>query len=237
MKYFLVAAAVLLGFLPVYAAETMVSQVSPTRIYLPGDVIHLVVAAPVDTVDLLAQMPDGSRIPLGFERRSHIWHGYWEVPYSFKKGDYHAKLIATDVEGKIFEGQTKDFYIGEPSLVTMIGKTTGEVARPQPPEQPTVSRPARVTKEISRPVAARKPKVKAKAKPELSFKFKKIAAKPLKVERPKGKKAELLAALRYYLGRSDYQKARQKIEALIEADPGNAGYKKMRQRLQVLIAP
>lgn len=93
--------------------------------YLPGDLVHIVVGAPADVVEITAVMPDEQKLKLDFERRTHVWHGYWEIPYGFKKGTYSATLTAVDVEGKSFTGKTVYFYVGEPALVTLIGLGTG----------------------------------------------------------------------------------------------------------------
>lgn len=126
------------------------------REYLPGDIVHIVIEAPLDTSQVKAVMPDGDEITLNYDGRSNLWHGYWEVPSSFKKGIYQANLRATDVEGGHFEGISTAFYIGEPVLALMMRITaTSEAPAGRLSEKERIARQravesARLAKEETR---------------------------------------------------------------------------------------
>jgi hypothetical protein len=94
------------------------------RTYLPGDFVHVVVQAPVDTSQITATMPDDSVINLIQDRRSRVWRGIWQVPIDFKKGTYSANLSAVDVQGNMFTGQSDSFSVGELSLITLVGTSS-----------------------------------------------------------------------------------------------------------------
>lgn len=96
------------------------------RNYLPGDFVHVIVDAPVDTSQITATMPDGSIISLMQDRRSNVWRGVWQVPVDFSKGLYSAKLSAVDVSGNIFEGMTDVFNVGVLAITTLTVKSTAE---------------------------------------------------------------------------------------------------------------
>jgi len=96
------------------------------KIYLPGDIVQIIVNAPPDTMHIIAAMPDGAEIKLNKERRSGLWRGYWEVPMKMRKGTYSAKLNAADVEGKAYVGETAPFMIVEPTLVTLINMVSSK---------------------------------------------------------------------------------------------------------------
>ncbi|MDD4178675.1 MAG: hypothetical protein PHH14_01315 [Candidatus Margulisbacteria bacterium] len=216
-----------------------------TRTYLPGDVVHLVVGAPSNVVEMTATLPDGSRIVFDFERRAHIWHGYWEVPYGFKKGLYHANLIATDVEGKIFEGMTTSFYIGEPTLVTLIGLKQEKVSRQgetetlakqlvgvKPIEQEISEEmeenpPAEELPAIKKQPAAQPAKPAVRPKPRLK-------PRPLKANTSLIK-AQLITAARSSLAEQDYYKTKLTLKAMLTIDPNNDEVKTMIGRIDTII--
>jgi CheY-like chemotaxis protein len=104
------------------------------RTYLPGDFVHVVVEAPVDTSQITAIMPDGAPVTLIQERRTNVWRGIWQVPVDFKKGSYSASLTAVDVQGNVFTGQTDSFTVGELALITLVGKPSPEAAAAAPPK-------------------------------------------------------------------------------------------------------
>jgi len=106
------------------------------RTYLPGDFVHVVVEAPVDTSQITAIMPDGTPVTLIQERRTNVWRGIWQVPVDFKKGSYSASLTAVDVQGNVFTGQTDTFDVGELALVTLVGKPSPEAAAAAQPKPP-----------------------------------------------------------------------------------------------------
>ena len=107
------------------------------RTYLPGDFVHLVVQAPVDTSQITATMPDDTVVNMIQDRRTNIWRGIWQVPDNFGKGTYSATLTAVDVQGNVFTGQTDSFDVGELKLITLIGKAT-----PEAPPAPVIEPPA-----------------------------------------------------------------------------------------------
>jgi hypothetical protein len=250
------------------------------REYLPGDIVHILIEAPIDTTKIGAVMPDGSEIQLGFDARSSLWHGYWEIPPGFKKGLYRAKLFATDVAGFSFEGKTSTFRISEPilALMTRIGSVeNGETAPPTYPRRavveaapevtqavvPAVSRPARrdlvpevkpeakpVLKPVSQPVVEQEvepefePEIIPKEEPAVKRPVKRVAQK---VVRPKkmisvvtkgdaaSDKAQLVAAVRSSMSRSEYEKARNQLKALLKTDPDNKEMKTILNRLEVVV--
>ena len=103
--------------------------------YLPGDFVHVVVEAPLDTAQISAVMPDGKSIELVQERGTNVWHGLWQVPVNFKKGTYTSELRAVDLEGELFSGRTGTFVVGEIALITLARKGTPEA----PVEKPLAS--------------------------------------------------------------------------------------------------
>ncbi|MFA6170722.1 MAG: hypothetical protein WCV63_10640 [Negativicutes bacterium] len=243
----------LLGLLiisPAFSADNfnLPQSSARPRTYLPGDLVHLVVGAPANVVKVTALMPDGETLTLDFERRTHIWHGLWEVPYGFKKGGYSAGLTATDVEGKTFEGQTNSFFIGEPALVTLIGLeiTRESVVRPPAPpvttlqELPTV-RPERT---VQKPPAAAKIKpAKAKApQPKRQIKARKPAAPAIRPKPPALKKEDLLklklklfTMARVHLTTQQYEKAKGDLRELLRLDPKNREIKAMLDRVEKVL--
>jgi len=120
--------------LQVFSVQAPISSITNARTYLPGDIVHVIVDAPVDTVQITSTMPDGTIISLIQGRSTNIWRGIWQVPVDFKAGTYWAKLTAVDVKGDTFDGQTDPFTIGELAMITLVGKT------PAPPaEKPPLS--------------------------------------------------------------------------------------------------
>lgn len=122
---------ILLLLIPSFAGAAPTALTNPAvnaQTYLPGDFVHVVVEAPVDTSQITAIMPDGTPVALIQERRTNIWRGIWQVPVDFKKGTYSANLTAVDVQGNVFTGQTDSFYVGELALVTLVSKPTAEAA-------------------------------------------------------------------------------------------------------------
>jgi len=138
------------------------------RQYMPGDIVHIIVEAPYDTKEITAVMPDEQRALLSFDSRHNVWHGYWEVPHGYKKGVYTAKLLAVDVEGRLFEGQSAQFVVSEPAMTLMVQMSpqknggvsqkplplptplppTLPISQPQAQEPVEEGAPQRVTKEI-----------------------------------------------------------------------------------------
>lgn len=130
-KLFAGLSIILFFFIPALAGAAPSVLNNPTvsaRSYLPGDFVHVVVEAPVDTAQITATMPDGTTASLIQDRRTNVWRGIWQVPVDFKKGTYSASLTAVDVQGNVFNGQTDSFDIGELALITLVGKPTSEVA-------------------------------------------------------------------------------------------------------------
>ncbi|MBN3032613.1 MAG: hypothetical protein JW873_00775 [Candidatus Saganbacteria bacterium] len=233
------------------------------REYLPGDIVHILIDAPIDTASITAVMPDGSSVQLGYDARSNLWHGYWEIPPGFKKGQYRARLIASDVAGNTFEGKSSAFLIAEPVLALMTRIFTGEaplpLARRAPgkleaaPELtaeavPAARLPVRETKPLAQPAAE---EVEAPARPVV--KKVKPAAKPAArapARKPEPRKqivsvvtkadsslnkAELAMAVRSAMSRAEYEKARSQLQALLRIDPNNREAKTILNRLEVVI--
>jgi len=146
-----------------------------TREYMPGDIVHIIVEAPFDTQQVSAVMPDEQRIDLSYDGRRAVWHGYWEVPYGFKKGVYTAVLLAVDVAGKTFEGRSSQLIVGEPTMALLVQLSPKQAAAsrslssrtvpsprsdipaptttlpPPRPASPVPSVPERVTKPVPAP--------------------------------------------------------------------------------------
>lgn len=244
----------ILMYTPAAAQQSVGSVSAPaetTKMYLPGDLVHLVVGAPANIVEVVAQMPDGSRFQLDFERRTHIWHGLWEVPYGFKKGVYSADLIATDVEGRQLEGKTTPFYIGEPALITLIGvgELTKESGRGKPVAgpPPTTQRSARVEGKpavappptVQKPVPLERKRAAATAQPRP--KPKKIknlsraeAARLLAKQKEDNLNLtlKLLTLARIHLTTQQYEKAKADLHQLLKINPNNPEVKVMLVRVE-----
>lgn len=129
---FRLAVIIFLSLAPVLAQPSLTNPATDTRIYLPGDFVHVVVSAPADTSQITAIMPDGTPVTLIQERRTNVWRGVWQVPLDYKKGTYSASLTAVDVQGNVFTGETDTFTIGELSLITLVGKPSREAAAKAP---------------------------------------------------------------------------------------------------------
>jgi CheY-like chemotaxis protein len=161
---------------------------SPTvnaRTYLPGDFVHVIVEAPLDTAQITAIMPDATLITLIQQRSSRVWRGIWQVPVDFKKGTYSASLTAVDVQGNVFTGQTDSFNVGELQLISLVGKPTKEAA-PTIPLQETIKSTA---------PAAVVEKAKAEGNEELLNKILKIVTETTAVataELPPNEKVKLI---------------------------------------------
>jgi len=180
--------------------------------YFPGDVVHIVVDAPPDVIRVTALMPDGEQLNMSFSRRAGVWHNYWEVPPGFKKGGYTAKLRAVDVEGRVFEGDSELFYVGEPTLPMIM--------QIMPTKEARALRPPAVKK-----AAAKKKKVAKKPKPK---KEKKVAVKPKLAE---ADRIRLIVESREHLFREEYGKLKGKLDTLLRIDPDNDEIRSMRKRI------
>jgi hypothetical protein len=225
---------VLLIVPPVHADEPLSFTGSGTpKAYLPGDVVHVVVASPPDTVKVVTVMPDSKRLELDFERRTYSWHAYWEVPFGFKKGTYNAKIMATDVEGRMFEGVTGNFYIGEPALVTMIGRqVSAETGGNGEKElikkmQAEIAYLYQAMKE--RPAATELTKVMTKTVPRPT-----AAARRSKVNLS-ARKAALVARAKAYLDRGDYERAQTQLTAAARLDPNDRPLGAFLGRLRAIV--
>jgi len=215
-----------------------------SKMYYPGDIVHIVVGAPSNVVEVVAILPDGERLKMDFDRRNHTWHGYWEVPFSFKKGSYRANLMATDVEGKNFEGMTNIFFIGEPSLITMIGlESSGKPGNQSAVEDQTVAvepitesaqpfirtaSPAPVKKYVppgSKKPIRPKPAAKAKKRPKTS-----AAAADNSLL-----KARLITNARSFIADQDYRQAQASLKALLVIEPKNPEVMAVLKRLDAVV--
>lgn len=251
----------LLFLMPVMAAaqNNQIKQVDlGLRQYLPGDIVHLVIEAPEDTNRIKVIMPDYNELDLIYEPRSKLWHGYWEVSMGLKKGVYQAKLIAGDVAGESFQGKSSPFYIAEPVMALMMRiSPSREVAEEKLTESERIAREraigaARIALEEERkaelrgepppkrlqpapPAVAVKPPVKKKIP---AVKPRRVKKKPVRVSRPKKDinvtKASLIIAARSYLNKSQYNKAKAKLKALLKIEPDNRDIKTLVNRLEVI---
>jgi hypothetical protein len=222
--------------------------------YLPGDLVHMVIGAPADVVAVTAVMPDGQKVKLDFERRTHIWHGYWEVPYGFKKGTYYATLTARDVEGKSFVGKTLYFYVGEPALVTLIGLESGSQADGSREDAVRrLAREARIStleaaaeaerisqvsrapeiKEVKPPAKRTVTPVERTVKPPVKRTVKPPAK--LLLADMEMQKVKLLTGARADMLKKEYERAARQLQALVEIEPDDIAFRKMLDRLQAVI--
>jgi hypothetical protein len=103
-------------------AKPTYEPVREIRRYFPGDYVHILVSAPLDTAKITGIMPNGDTIELVHDRRANVWTGLWQVPIGFKSGSYSAELQASDIEGNKYTGLTSPFIVGELTLITMIKK-------------------------------------------------------------------------------------------------------------------
>lgn len=203
------------------------------KMYLPGDIVHLVVGAPPDTVQIIAEVPDGTRINMDFERRTYSWYAHWEIPYGFKKGSYHAKLIATDVTGTVFTGDTNTFYVGEPALVTLIRLGETKEAKPERPlareKVELKAKPEPVKKAAPPPAKKKKPVYR----PPLKAKLKKET--PATKEDKNLARMRLLMTARENIDKRQYKEAKGQLKALLSIDPKNNEIRSMLYRIDVVI--
>jgi hypothetical protein len=110
------------------------------RRYFPGDYVHILVSAPLDTAKITGVMPNGDTIELVHDRRAKVWSGLWQVPIGFKAGSYNAELQASDIEGNKYSGLTSPFIVGELTMITMIQKPVTPEAETSVRQQQRMSR-------------------------------------------------------------------------------------------------
>jgi hypothetical protein len=212
-----------------------------TKQYLPGDFVHIIVDAPVDTASITSILPNGEQVELAHDRRANIWHGLWQVPIGFKPGTYTAGLQARDIEGNMFEGETSPFIIGELSLITMIKISASTEARARTENREQTSRRLEVetAKLAVQPKPAPPPK---KKRPSLARKPRPAPRKKMVLVEVLGKnkelnlkKAKLLTTTRYYMEKMDFDTVRSLLKSLVAIDPANKEYQKMLRRVEVVI--
>lgn len=119
---------------PAYQSEREI------RRYFPGDYVHILVSAPLDTAKITGVMPNGDMIELVHDRRAKVWSGLWQVPIGFKAGSYTAELQASDIEGNKYTGETSPFIVGELTMITMIEKPVSPEAETSSEQQQRMSR-------------------------------------------------------------------------------------------------
>jgi len=195
-----------------------------SRQYFPGDFVHLIVEAPVDTSQISATMPDSTLVKMVHERATNVWHGLWQVPIGFKSGSYYAKLSAVDLEGNDFEGQSSSFTVGEIAMVMLVGKVAAtKEAVPVITPAPVSEKPARMA---IRPMVAKK-RVTAVA----------VRPKPkVKTAASEGVfKARFATVARFYLEKMDYKKVKAQLQAMLKIDPQNKDMRNMLSRVDKLI--
>lgn len=258
-RFLLCSVIMILLCAPAFADKSLTAQpeVDP-KVYLPGDVVHIIVGAPPDTVRVIAEMPDGDQVALGYEKRNFIWKGHWEVPMLTKKGTYRAKLTAVDVEGKTFSGDTAPFIVGEPTLVTLIEmvevkegkkKVAETKQKTRSPEENTQEEPTEevikeemvkeapalkmAVAEVERPVY--KPAKKVRPPAVHPAKRKKPAVKKKQKETASDQKAKYIIAARYYMTKQDFAEAKAQLASLYKMDPGNNEVKRLLNRVNTVI--
>jgi hypothetical protein len=234
------------------------------REYLPGDIVHVIVEAPLDTNNIYAQMPDGQRVDLNLDQRTNVWNGYWQVPEGFAAGTYEAQLFARDFERKTFKGQTSPFLIGQPEMSLLVRfKTSEEVARSE-------LQAKRLAAEAD--ILAREAEEKAQQVQELLGKGKRQRPVPVEtVEKPKTTVSKpvaryysrpttararvkprkmttivqkedkittqirLMSSARDLLAKQQYAKAKAQLQSLLVIDPKNSGVKIIVRRLDTIV--
>ena len=238
-------AAVILQPLFSFAQDTSNSYMAdkPGQVYYPGDVVHVVVEAPIDTDNVTAIMPDGQELIMVYDRRNKIWHNYWQVPMYFKRGTYVAKLTATDVEGKTFKGETSSIVVAEPTMPVVMQFASS----PEAPAIPATPAPI-VQKPVAPPAVAPAPThpavkqavvtVKPKAKPVKTVK-KRAKSRVKPTAAPKEDinilRMRYITSARNYLSKQDYENAKAQLVALLKIDPENTEVKLMLDRISAVI--
>lgn len=225
---------------------------------MPGDIVHIIVEAPFDTQQVSAVMPDEQKIDLTYDGRRTVWHGYWEVPYGFKKGVYTAVLLAVDVEGKTFQGQSSQFIIGEPTMALLV--QLASKAGPPLPRLPASNAvpsfvPERITKPLPLPSAVSAPAITQHKKENPPAKksnkkmmvkksrkywtagYKKPAIRPAAKKQLNGdlRAAKLTEATREFIARQNYSDARNQLAKLSKTQPKNYQMQLMLARLDAII--
>lgn len=194
------------------------SGISRTQSYFPGDVVHIVVSAPIDTDSVTAVMPDGQEINLIFDRRNKNWHNYWQVPVGFRKGTYTARLSAVDIEGRSFAGETSPIFVDEPTLPVVMRFAASEEVKPVPvAAPPPVVQPKEAVK-IAKPAVKPKKKIAAKPKEDLNV-----------------LRLRYITLAKNYVTNQEYEKAKTQLEALLKIDPENKEVKLMLNRIEAII--
>ncbi len=190
----------------------------PAQTYFPGDTVHIIVSAPIDTDSVTAVMPDGQELNMIYDRRNKIWHNYWQVPIGFRKGTYTAKLSAVDVEGRSFEGETSPIFVAEPTLPVVLRFASSEEVKPvSVAAPPSVAKTKETVKVAKRPV---KSKRKIAAQPEEDFDAARL---------------RYITLAKNYMAKQEYEKAKVQLEALLKIDPENREVKAMLNRLEAII--
>jgi hypothetical protein len=233
---------------------------TPAKQYFPGDIIHLVVQAPIDTDHLSALMPDNRTVKFSFEPATNLWHGYWEVPANFKKGSYNANLVAVDFDGNTFEGMTTAFFIGE-SAVQMANLSPTEEATLKEQQAKKLAAEALILAEesqekLSQARALMPEKVAAETKPApqavvaaappAEKPIKTAAVKPTVKPRKKAVAAmtkedlnitrlKLITKARAYMLDHNYEKAKEQLLVLLKLSPDDAKIKLMLDRVEAII--
>jgi hypothetical protein len=222
--------------LPVWAAPAVERAEGETGIhkYLPGDVVHLVINAPLDTARVTAIAPDGKTIEMAYDKEAKAWDGYWEIPLGFKKGVYSATLKALDVENRKFEGKTAAFYVGEPVLPLVLkleDTERAEVAAPPAARKAEVKKP-----EPAKEIAAEEEKGEEEKPAAMVTPVKRaIAARPRPKENINVTRLRLMSAARKFLAENDYKRAEGQLRALLKIDPDNSDIKQMLGRIEAVI--
>ncbi len=246
MKKLMLSVLILLALVahaPAQNASFGISQAgTETSKYLPGDVVKLMVEAPIDTARLSALMPDNQVIQLEFNPRTNLWYGSWEVPLYFPKGSYNAKLIAFDFEGNRFEGQSSAFFVTTPSPA-LAGPMTTEEAESKEKMAKRLAAEALILAEESQS------KLK-QARELLGTEAEKVAVAPPPKPAPKARKpavaakpkpdvnrmrVELIARARAHIARREYKKAKEQIQILLGLQPDDPQLKAMLNRLNALM--
>ena len=226
---------------------------SLTRQYFPGDFVHLIVEAPVDTSQIGATMPDSTLVKMVHERSTNVWHGLWQVPIGFKSGSYYAKLSAVDLEGNLFEGQSSPFTIGELAMVMLVGRVATKEAAERQAEAKRLAAEADILAAEAGDKAARarallsgeaagEQRVQMAIKPVVRMPAVKKRG-PVVAVRPRPKtagsdgvfKARFATVARFYLEKMEYKKVKTQLQAMLKIDPRNKEMRSMLGRVDKLI--
>ena len=100
----------------------------PEKKYSRGDVVSILVQAPLDVKNVVAVMPNGDNIPLVHDVKAAAWHGVWRIPSNFPEGSFRARIFATDYEGLGISSSSEVFLVEASPPALEKSNESGETA-------------------------------------------------------------------------------------------------------------